>query len=210
MKIGSPVIIKQLIIFGLIAGSAAYIAIAKPAPVTKFVQTDIPAYIANIEQKLKSIITPKPPIGDITPTRDLRGNWTSSLQGKGLQLYGKFVTGKSTTQLYEDGDIDLVIDSVVGNTASGTIRYRNLKATGTTVVPGYGTITVPPVQYGDTGERPIQIRVSGSKLDFGTINTGDVNFTMQGNYTTDIISGTMTATTSYGVIKGEFHLSRVK
>lgn len=155
MKIGLPAIIKKLIIFGLVAGSAAYVVVAKPAPVYKFVQTDIPAYIENIEEKIKSIITPKASIGNLTPVRDLRGNWTSSLQGKGLQLYGKFVTGTSTTHLSENGDIDLAIDSVVGNTASGTIRYRNLVATGTTTVPGYGTINVPPVKESDTGARPI-------------------------------------------------------
>lgn len=210
MKIGLFSIIKKFVIFGLIAGGTAYVAVVKPAPITKFVQTDIPDFIANIEQKLKSINTPKPPIGDISPVRDLRGNWTSSLSGKGLQLFGKFETGSSTTHVSENGDIDLAIDSVVGNTASGTIRYRNLTATGTTSVPGYGNINVPPVKEADTGMRPIQIRVSGSRLDFGTINADGVNFTMQGSYTTDIISGTMTATTSYGVIKGTFNLSRLR
>jgi len=32
-----------------------------------------------IEEKIKSIITPKPPIGELTPTYDLRGTWVSSL-----------------------------------------------------------------------------------------------------------------------------------
>ena len=41
------------------------------------------------------------------------------------------------------------------------------------------------------------------------VAAGGATFTMQGNYTTDIISGTMTATVSpYGQIKGEFHLMR--
>ena len=105
--------------------------------------------------------------------------------------------------------MELIINTVTGNTAVGTVRYTNLCSTGTTEVPGFGTVSVPPQCVSDTGTNAIQIRVSSTHLDFGTTNTNGATFTMQGNYTTDIISGTMTATTPYGDIKGEFHLMRV-
>jgi hypothetical protein len=193
-------ILALLVVLGLIAGVAAvgvYVA-GGPSPLLKYV-----------EQKLKSIKVPTQLIGNLTPARDLKGTWTSSIKGKGLQLYGKFVTGSGTTTIYEEGDITLVINTMSGNTASGTIRYTNLCSTGSTAVPGYGNINVPKQCTADTGANPINIRVSSSRLDFGTVSSSGATFTMQGNYTTDIISGTMTATTPYGDIKGEFHLMRV-
>ena len=192
-------IISFLIVLGLITGAVV---------AGVYVAGGNPAFLKSVEQKLKSIKTAKPPIGNLTPTRDLRGTWTSSIRGKGIQLYGKFATGPGTTTIYEDGDIELIINTVSGNTASGTMRYTNLCSTGSTAVPGYGNITVPKQCVADTGARAIQIRVSGSRLDFGTVSAGGATFSMQGNFTTDIISGTMTATTPYGIIKGEFHLNR--
>jgi len=192
-------IIILLIVLGLIAG-----AVVAGVYVTGG-NSDL---LKSVEQKLKSIITAKPPIGNLTPTRGLRGTWTSSIRGKGIQLYGQFTTGPGTTKIYEDGDVELIINTVQNNTASGTIRYTNLCSTGSTTVPGYGNITVPKQCVPDTGAQAIQIRVSGSRLDFGTVSAGGGTFSMQGNFITDIISGTMTATTPYGVIKGEFHLNR--
>jgi len=192
-------IIILLIVLGLIAG-----AVVAGVYVTGG-NSDL---LKSVEQKLKSIITAKPPIGNLTPTRGLRGTWTSSIRGKGIQLYGQFTTGPDTTKIYEDGDVELIINTVQNNTASGTIRYTNLCSTGSTTVPGYGNITVPKQCVPDTGAQAIQIRVSGSRLDFGTVSAGGGTFSMQGNFITDIISGTMTATTPYGVIKGEFHLNR--
>ena len=190
-----------LIVLGLIAGvvvAGVYVAGGNP---------DL---LKSVEQKLKSIKTAKPPIGNLTPARDLRGTWTSSIRGKGIQLYGQFATGPSTTKIYEDGDVELIINTVQNNIASGKIRYTDLCSYGETTIPGYSTISVPRQCLNDSGASPIEIRVSGSRLDFGTINASGVTFSMQGNYTTDIISGTMTATTPYGVIKGEFHLNRVR
>jgi len=194
-------IIILLIVLGLIAG-----AVVAGVYVTGG-NSDL---LKSVEQKLKSIITAKPPIGNLTPTRGLRGTWTSSIRGKGIQLYGQFTTGPDTTKIYEDGDVELIINTVQNNTASGTIRYTNLCSTGSTTVPGYGNITVPKQCVPDTGAQAIQIRVSGSRLDFGTVSAGGGTFSMQGNFITDIISGTMTATTPYGVVKGEFHLNRVR
>ena len=196
-------IIILLIVLGLIVGAAAVGAVAYVGP------KNIPL-LNSVEQKLKSIKTPIPLIGNLTPARNLKGTWTSSIRGKGLQLYGKFTTGPGTTTIYEEGDIELIIDAMAGNTASGTIRYTNICVTGNTHVPGYGNINVPKQCTADSGTRPIQIRVSSSHLDFGTISAGGGTFSMQGNYTTNIMSGTMTATTPYGDIKGEFHLVRTQ
>lgn len=164
-----------------------------------------------VEQKLQTIHTPAPPIGSLTPARDLRGTWRSSLQGKGLQLYGQFNTGPGKTSVYEDGDIELIINTMEGNTATGTIQYTNLCSWGGTSVPGFGNVAVPRHCVNDSGAMPTQIRVSSSHLDFGTVAAAGANFTMQGNYTTDIISGTMSGTVPpYGVLKGEFHLNRMR
>jgi hypothetical protein len=76
-------------------------------------------------------------------------------------------------------------------------------------VPGYGSISTPKTCV-NAGAAPIKIRISGSRLDFGTYSAGGATVTMQGNYTTDIMSGTMTMTSAYGIIKGEFHLIRKK
>ncbi|OGY22308.1 MAG: hypothetical protein A2126_03975 [Candidatus Woykebacteria bacterium GWB1_45_5] len=192
-------IIKLLIVLGLIGGAVA---------AGVYVAGENPELLKSVEQKLKSIKIAKPLIGNLTPARDLKGTWTSSIRGKGIQLYGQFATGPGTTTVYEDGDVELIIDKVENNIASGTMRYTNLCTTGSTSVPGYGNISVPRQCVADTGARATQIRVSGSRLDFGTVSTGGATFSMQGNFTTDIISGTMTATTPYGVIKGEFHLIR--
>src|SRR3989344_5984131 len=209
MQNNTRLLIARLVLVGVVVGAVAVIAAQNPTGFKTFITQEIPAGLRSVEKKLKTIITPKPPIGNLTPARDLRGTWTSSIRGKGFQLYGKFATGPGTTTVYEDGDVELIIEAVDNNIASGTIRYTNLCATGSTAVPGYGNITVPEQCTPDTEARAIQIRVSSSHLDFGTINAGGATFSMQGNYTTDIISGTMTATTSYGVIKGEFHLNRV-
>jgi len=163
-----------------------------------------------IDQKIKSIITPNPPIGNLTPVRDLRGTWVSSLSGKGIQSFGKFNTGPGVTQIYQEGDIKLVIESVSGNVASGTFQYINLCTWGKMTAPKIPPISVPK-HCVSPGPGPIQIRVSGTRLDFGTVSAGGVNATMQANYTTDLISGSTTTTVSpYGIIKGEIHLIRAK
>jgi hypothetical protein len=162
-----------------------------------------------VDSKLKSIVTPKPPLdGNLTPARDLKGTWKSSLSGKGLQVFGKFTTGPAITTVTEDGDMEIIIDSVENNIASGKVRYTNLTATAVATVPKLKTITTKSGQK-DTGYLPISIRVSGSALDFGTVKTSGATFTMVGSYTTDIMSGSMTMTLpGYGVLKGEFHLNR--
>ena len=210
MQNNTRLLIARLVLVGVVVGAVAVIAAQNPTGFKTFITQEIPAGLRSVEKKLKTIITPKPPIGNLTPARDLRGTWTSSIKGKGFQLYGQFATGPGTTTIYEDGDVELIISTVENNIASGTIRYTNLCTTGSTAVPGYSNISVPKQCAADSGAQPIQIRVSGSRLDFGTISAGGGTFSMQGNFTTDIISGTMTTTTPYGVVKGEFHLNRVR
>ena len=210
MQNNTRLLIARLVLVGVVVGAVGVAAVRNPVGFKAFFTKEIPSTLQSVEQKIQAIITTKPPIGNLTPARDLRGTWTSSIRGKGIQLYGQFATGPGTTTVYEDGDVTLIIDTAENNVASGTIRYTNLCSTGSTAVPGYGNISVPKQCTADSGARAIKIRVSGSRLDFGTISAGGGTFSMQGNFTTDIISGTMTTTTSYGVIKGEFHLNRVR
>jgi hypothetical protein len=166
--------------------------------------------VALVNKKISEIIAIKPPIGNITPTRDLAGStWVSSLQGKGFQLYGDFSQDGAAVSVYEYGDIELVIESVDGNTGHGKIRYSNMRSIAETSAAGQkfssGEIAGP-----DSGYQPLDMQISGTRIDFGLLNTGEITCTMVGNYTTDIMTGTMTATTPYGVIKGEFNLMRRK
>ncbi|MFA6100155.1 MAG: hypothetical protein WC750_04785 [Patescibacteria group bacterium] len=195
------ILFPVLIIVGAIVGTAVVI----------YRMPEKPPMFRFIEDKLKSIVTPIPLIGNLTPARDLRGTWKSSLPGKGVQVYGKFVVGPSITTVYEDGDMELIIDSVKNNVASGRVRYTNLCVTGQIVAPKpVGTMVYPKQCTKDTGYSPITIRVSGSRLDFGTNTVSGATVTMQGNYTTDIITGTATVTLpAYGALKGEFHLNRL-
>lgn len=194
-------VVGILILLALIGatGGIAYLAKVKPE------------IFQSVSDKIKSIITPKAPIGNLTPARDLIGIWKSSLRGKGMQLYGKFEIKGSTTTIYENGDIEIKIESVENNIARGTIRYTTVCGWGSSIVPILGVVSVPKTCIADTGAQPIEIRVSSSALDFGTVTAGDITATMQGTFTTDIMSGSMTTTyPPYGVVKGIFNLSRVK
>ncbi|MBN1152695.1 MAG: hypothetical protein JXA58_05730, partial [Dehalococcoidia bacterium] len=160
-------------------------------------------------QKIASIITPKAPIGDLTPARDLKGTWISSLAGKGFQLYGSFTVAPGEIDLYEEGDMELVIESVEGNTATGQMRLTNVYGSSMTTIPGFDSISLPmTLLIQDSGYSPVSIRISGTNLDFGSFSAEGASGSMQGTYTTDLMSGTMTVETEYGPIKGEFHLMR--
>lgn len=168
-------------------------------------------YLDMVKDKIDSIITPKPPIGDLTPVRDLKGTWRSSLRGKGYQVYGSFGDGASNVKVYQEGDVELVIDSVKGNAARGSMRLMNVYGSARGSVPGRGSVSTPRMLIvRDSGRSPITIRVSGTRLDFGSFDAGGLSGTMQGSYTTDLIRATMTVQTEYGPVKGEFHLMRQK
>jgi hypothetical protein len=171
-------------------------------------KSGVQKFLDLVDQKIKSIITPNAPIGNLTPVRDLRGTWKSSLAGKGFQVYGKLATGPGTTTIYEEGDIELVIDSVANNVASGKIRYTNMCVTVQSTAPNIKPVTVKNCSK-DSGYLPMAIRVSGALLDFGSVSAGGASFSMQGSYTTDLIKGNMTVNLPpHGVLKGEFHLIR--
>lgn len=190
-----PLIIAMAV---LLVGAGIYIVTAKPA------------MFDFINDKIASIRTPESsPLAGLSAARDLTGTWGSSLSGKGLEIYGKFDIPGSVTTIYEHGDMELIIENMEGNIAYGKMRYYNLCASGESIVPNYGTIKVPENCVADTGFSPVEIKVSASHVDFGTINTNGMTFTMQGDFTTDLMSGTMSATLPpYGELKGEFHIQR--
>jgi hypothetical protein len=197
---------------GVVGVVVLAVLIAAAASIVIFAKVD-PEKFQSVSDKIAGIITPKPPIGNLTPARDLRGTWKSSLSGKGLELYGQFTTENAVADVWENGDIELIIEGVENNIAFGTMRYFNLCGWGTSVVeiPGEGkkTISVPKNCAADTGAQPVEIRVSSSALDFGTVQSGEITATMQGSFTTDLMSGSMTMTfPPYGVVKGLFKLSR--
>ncbi len=163
-----------------------------------------------IADKYDSIIVPKSQPGNLTPARDLRGTWVSSLPGKGIQLYGKFEAGGGVTNVYEDGDVELIIEKVENNTATGKMRFYNLCAYGEGIFPSpVGKIAVPKQCFSDEGFKPVSIKVSASSVDFGTFNNGTVTASMRGSFTTDIMSGAMSSNIEpYGTVKGEFHFIR--
>lgn len=187
----------------LASGLAAAIVVG-----TIYVVTEQPLMFRFIEEKLNGIITPTPPIGIAPAVRDIRGTWKSALSGKGMQIYGKIVAGPSITTLYEDGDMEIVIDAVNGNVASGTIRYTNMCVTSLTTAPKIQPINLKQC-FADTGYRPLTIRIDGPALDFGTVIVQGATVTMRGTYLTNIMTGSMTVTMpGYGEMKGEFHLMR--
>jgi hypothetical protein len=189
------------------------LGVAIGATVIVATMPDKPEWVRSVEERIRSIVTPKAPIGalnPLTPTRDLRGTWKSSLPKKGIQVYGQFTTGPGTTTVHENGDMELIIDDVKNGVATGRVRYTDLCVTAQTAMPKpLPSVTVPKQCTEDSGYDPITIRISGSRLDFGTAEVDGATASMQGNFTTDIISGTATVTIpAYGVLKGEFHLNR--
>ena len=146
----------------------------------------------------------------LTPVSGLRGTWKSSLPGKGMQVSGESKIGPATTKIYEAGDMELIIDSVKSNTASGKIRLTNFCVSGEAIAAGT-TIAIPEQCVEDSGYVPIVMQVSGNALDFGTAEIEGVKTSMQGSYTADTMTGTMTITNpAFGDLKGEFNLSRTK
>lgn len=166
------------------------------------------AYLQN-PLIVQNLVTSKIPIMNIAPAYNLKGTWISTSQGKGIQLQGQFTTASSSTKVYEDGDIELIINSVERSIASGTIHFTNMCLSGETTVPGRKSISIPKQCISDSGTQPISIKVIDGRLDFGTVKAGNLAFTMQSNFTNDTILGSITVTTPYGNLQGEFHLTRL-
>lgn len=166
-------------------------------PVLVLVVVSVAAIIYTILQK---------PL--LTPVGGLLGTWQSSVAGKGVEVRTETKVGPVTMKLYEAGDIELIFDSVKDNTATGQIRMTNFCVTGESETAGI-TTPIPKVCVEDSGYVPAMAKVSGSELDFGTVTVGSVTTTMQGSYIGDIMTGTMTIIDpAFGVLKGEFNLSR--
>ena len=195
---------RLLLSFTVIAAAvslAAYIALAQP---------DLPEVI---DARLRSIGITSSPIGDITPARDLRGTWASSLSGKGVQLYGTGTAPQGgTVRVYVEADWVLRVDAVEGNVARGVVRVLNYTYYGeVTGVPGVGTIAIPRQKLPDTDFQPTSFRVTGSALDFGSVAVGGAVAIVQGSFTEDLIhgwgGGTIAGFENISV-KTEIHLTR--
>ena len=169
----------SMVFLATVIGGAAYVAIARPDLATL------------VDQRLRDIGIPVPPIGNITPARDLRGTWSSSITGKGFQLYGTGTAPQGgTVRVYVEADVILRIDQVENNVATGAARWLNHTTYGeVTGVPSVGTIPIPRQTLPDTGFQPMSFRVTGSAIDFGTVMTGGAVATMQGSFTEDLLTG---------------------
>jgi hypothetical protein len=158
----------------------------------------------------------------LAPVRDLQGVWFSALRGRGLEVSGRFSVGPAVGQFTETGDITLKVNAVSGGALIGTIQYTGLVVSGSIMIPsvdGSPSMSVPisRTPEGNTGAMPIRIAVSGSRLVFPTIHASGITFTMSGSYTTDIMTGSMTANLALpgyesfrfaGVLTGSFRLMR--
>lgn len=200
MRLSTRLILSFTVIGSAIA-LAAYLALARP---------DLPE---AFDDRLRSIGITSPAIGDITPARDLRGTWVSSLSGKGVQLYGTGTAPQGgTVRVYAEADWVLRVDTVKDNVATGVVRMLNYTLYGeVTGVPGVGTIPIPRQTLPDTDFQPTSFRVSGSSLDFGSIAVGGAAAIVQGSFTEDAIlgwgGGTIAGFDNISV-KTEIHLTR--
>lgn len=160
-------------------GTAAYLALARPDIATL------------IDERLRAIGITTAPIGNITPARDLRGTWSSSTSGKGIQLYGTGTAPQGgTVRVYAEADMVIRVDRVQDNIATGAARLLNYRLYGeVTGVPSVGTIAIPPQTLPDTNFQPMEFRVTGSALDFGAVAVGGATAGLQGSFTEDFITG---------------------
>jgi hypothetical protein len=146
----------------------------------------------------------------VTPVSGLIGTWQSSVAGKGMEVRSETMIGPTAMKIYQAGDIELIIDSVKDNTATGQIRLTNFCVSAEATAAGI-TTTIPEQCVEDSRYSPLVIKVSGSELDFGTATIEDVTTSMQGSYTANTMTGTMTITNpAFGVLEGEFNLRKIK
>jgi len=140
------------------------------------------------------------------------GTWVSANPGQAIYLFGQFKTpGDALTTIYEQGDMELMIDKVEKDSVSGTMRISNFCASGFTTAPVVGEVIIPKTCVPDSGTNPIKIPINDYKLEFGTVKVGDITADMSGAIANDVIYGTMTIKYQpYGDIKGTFMLQRQK
>lgn len=177
-----------------------------------YMQTQQPQVFESVEAKIRSVLH----MEGLTPARDLRGTWASSLSGKGIRMYGEgHGTQGGTVKVYDDADFVLRIDSVEGNVARGAARMFNETLYGeVTGVPMVGTIPIPRQTPPDTGFQPVTIRVEGSSLVFETVSVGGISVGMNGTFVEDNLvgwgGGGNATMAGYGgvVVKVEMNLTR--
>lgn len=160
-------------------GAAAYLALARPDIATL------------VDERLRAIGITAPPLGNITPARDLRGTWSSGAAGKGIQIYGTGTAPQGgTVRVYVEADMVIRVDRVQDNIATGAARLLNYQLYGeVTGVPSVGTIAIPRQTLPDTDFQPMEFRVTGSALDFGTVTAGGAVAILQGSFTEDFMTG---------------------
>lgn len=143
------------------------------------------------------------------PENDLLGTWISSESGKGMRGEGELVSARATTSIVLNGDPRLVVASVAGNMASGTIAYENLCYTVTIAMPGKDPIVQAP-RCVDNGIKPVQLQIDGNKLIFEGKSEIGIDLSFSGEYTKDTLKGTFVWSSPIGKVDGGFDLQKGK
>jgi hypothetical protein len=151
------------------------------------------------------------PTSDASPASDnvLVGTWVSSVKGKGMQASGEVKISGATSKFNLSGDVEVSIQKVVGNTASGTITFNNLCSIKTVSVPGKDDVSEPP-QCINGSSKPVELQINGNAISFQSQAETGANISFTGNYANDSVSGTFTRESSYGKMDGTFNLVRAK
>ena len=194
----------------LIIGAVGFVLFKSNVKFSYFYPKNFGIEARAIEDKLHTIYMKQLGRSDPTlaPARDLRGVWASAIWGQGMQLSGTTKTADGSSSIQSNGDIEIKIDRVENGVAYGTVHYFNMSMSGQTVTP-MQTITIPKFHTKDSDPTDVQIKIDGSHCSYGPIIVGDTTSTMQGNFSENIISGTLTLTSSYGPINGTFNLKRM-
>jgi hypothetical protein len=153
--------------------------------------------------------TPNTSIGNSTQANDLIGTWVSSVQGKGMQGSGNLTISGVAVQINFTGDVDLVIQKVENNIATGTLAFTNFCSSKVTSVPGKPDV-IGQAQCLSGNKVPAYLQIDGNKITYTGETILGASVTLNGTYTSDSISGTFTRTSSYGNINGTFNLVRAK
>jgi hypothetical protein len=128
----------------------------------------------------------QPDAGGLTPARDLTGTWRSGLPGRALEWT---TDGGALGDNVYRANVELVLTQS-GDVLTGTSRVFNK-----VLVSGW--LPMP--------SDPGPMTISGGTVSGSTCTFSGSGFIWEGNFTTDIMSGTVSGTS---VLAGEFHLVR--
>lgn len=132
---------------------------------------------------------------------DFTGTWVSVEAGKGIQATGEFTLGKTTSQITLSGDVQVVIQKIENNVASGTVAYNNVC---------YTTSTDKQPKCVNISAKPVELQINGDKLTFnGPTSTGGTD-SFNGTYADGVVSGTFTREGPYGKLSGTFSMVHQK